>query len=326
MINKTKLAKEFIEEHTVNGICKFSKKKLGELLSHKHKDLFPTPENGRKFVRIATGANGEEHRKQIKNVTEWNGFKLPKPEKNDASRFNVSQKRIGILSDIHFPYYDKVALELAVNYLIKWKPDCIILNGDIIDCYHLSSFVRDRRQRSFKYELDMLKAFFVELRELFPKARIIYKLGNHEERYEKTILCQVPELIDLEYFTFENVIKARDYSIEVVKNKRLIKAGHLNIAHGHEWRASFAAPVNPARGFYLKAKANILAGHCHRTSEHFEQDVNNKIIGSWSVGCLSELNPHYAPYANYNHGFATVEIDGKDFKVDNKKIYNGKIL
>jgi hypothetical protein len=139
-------------------------------------------------------------------------------------------------------------------------------------------------------------------------------------------LAQVPELIELEYFTFQNLIKARDYGIEIVKNKRLIRAGHLNIAHGHEWRSTFAAPVNPARGFYLKAKANILAGHCHRTSEHFEQDVNNKIIGSWSVGCLSELNPHYAPYANYNHGFATVEIDGKDFKVDNKKIYNGKIL
>jgi predicted phosphodiesterase len=326
MINKTKLAKEFIEQHTVKGISKFSKKKLGELLTHKHPDLFNTPEDGRKFIRMATGSSGKGHRKQIKVVTEWNGFQLPKPEKNDASRFIVSQNRIGIIGDIHFPYYDKVALDLAVKYLIKWKPTCLILNGDIIDCYHLSSFERDPRQRSFKYELDMLKAFFVELRELFPEARIVYKLGNHEERYEKKILAQVPELIELEYLTFQNLIKARDYGIEIVKNKRLIRAGHLNIAHGHEWRSSFAAPVNPARGFYLKAKANILAGHCHRTSEHFEQDVNNKIIGSWSVGCLSELNPHYAPYANYNHGFATVEIDGKDFKVDNKKIYNGKIL
>ena len=126
-------------------------------------------------------------------------------------------------------------------------------------------------------------------------------------------------------FTFDNVIKAREHGIEYVGNKRLIKAGHLNIAHGDEFTGG-ASPVNPARGYYLKAKTNIICGHNHRTSNHVERDLNDKIIGAWSTGCLSELSPHFMPINNWNLGFCTVDIDGDEFKVDNLKIINGKIV
>ncbi len=323
--DKLKLAIELIKEKTVDGKSTLSKKKLGEILHQRYPASFKDVENGRSIIRTATGSKGERSRKIVKTRIEWNGFELPEPEKNDYSKLIVKEKRIVILSDIHFPYYDKVALTVATKYAQDYKPDCIILNGDIIDCYQLSNFERDPRQRSFKYELDMLRNFIIQLRDLFPNARIIYKTGNHEARYERTILNRVPELIDLELFSFESVISAKELGIEIVKNKRLMKLGKLNVGHGDEFSKGFVQSVNPARGFFIRAKCNFLGGHHHRTSEHVEQDINGQIVACWSTGCLSELNPHYMPINNFNFGFATVEMDGEDFHVNNLKIINGKI-
>jgi len=324
--SRAKLVTELIKEKSIDGVCTLSKKKLGELLYSRYPTEFKDTEQARYSVRMATGASGKKNRAKIKSRIEWNGFNLPEPEKNDYSKVVINEKRIGILSDIHFPYYDKIALTAAINHLIEFNPDCIILNGDIIDCYQLSNFERDPRQRSFKYELDMLRNFIIQLRDLFPNARIVFKLGNHCERYERIILNRVPELIDLELFTFANVISAKELGIEVITNKRLMKAGHLNIGHGHEFAKGFIQSVNPARGFYLRAKSNFIGGHHHRTSEHVEQDINGKIIASWSMGCLSELNPHYMPINSWNHGFATVEVSGDDFMLRNLKIVKGKVV
>lgn len=326
-MNKTKLAKELIEEKSVDGKCTLSKKKLGEILHQRHPTEFKDAEYGRVAIRRSTGTAGDKMRKQIIYSRTDYEFKLPKPEKNDYRKFIVHGKRIGILSDIHLPYYDEQALQAAIAYLKKWKPDTIILNGDIIDAYHLSRFEKDSRNRSFKYELDMLKEFFNELKRIFKNVHIVFVCGNHESRYEKMILQRIPELVDLGLFSFENVIDARNLGIEVVSSKRLVMAGKLNIGHGHEMPVGIAAPVNPARGFFLKTKANFLGGHFHQHSSHMESDINGKQIGAWSTGCLCDLHPSYMPINKWSHGFATVEVEkGGEFHVDNLKIINGRVV
>ena len=175
----------------------------------------------------------------------------------------------------------------------------------------------------------MLRNFIAQLVETFPKARIVYKEGNHCERYEKKILQRIPEFIDLGWMTLETAIHwEQRYRIEMVKNKRIIKAGHLNILHAHELSKGFTAPVNPARGFFIKTKANTIGGHHHQSSEHIETDLNGTVIGCWSTGCLCELHPYYMPVNRWNHGFATVEIINNkgDFRVKNMKIIKGEIL
>ena len=326
-MTKQQIAIDLIKEKTgKDGKCTVSKSMLAKLLVEKYPTEFYSFEQARKIVRNVTGAGGIKNRKRLKITTEWKGLSLPEPEKNDYSKFLIKEKRIGILSDIHFPYYDKEALNAAIAYLRKWKPDCILLNGDIIDCYAISRWDRDPRARSFKYELDMLRSFVQELRKIWPKARIVLKCGNHSERYEKLILQRVPELVDLELLTFENVISAKELGIDVVKNKRVIVIGKLNVIHGHELPHGIAAPVNPARGFFLKTKANVLGAHHHQSSDHSESDLNGNIIGAWSTGCLCELHPDYAPINKWNHGFATVENFGSDFKVTNLRIIKGKVM
>ena len=54
--------------------------------------------------------------------------------------------------------------------------------------------------------------------------------------------------------------------------------------------------------------------------------MNGKITTTWSLGCLSELHPQYAPLNKWNNGFAIVDIDGRKFDVRNKRILNGEVL
>lgn len=134
------------------------------------------------------------------------------------------------------------------------------------------------------------------------------------------------ELDGVDEFKLEEIIKARAEGIEVISDKKIIKAGDLNIVHGHEFGGSVFSPVNVARGLYLRAKVSAMQGHNHQSSEHTESDMNGNIKTTWSAGCLCELHPAYLPINKWNHGFAMVDIDGDNFEVRNKRIYKGKIL
>ena len=64
-------------------------------------------------------------------------------------------KKIGILSDIHFPYHDLTALTCAIKHLKEQEIDCLYLNGDIQDFYSISRHEKEKDMRDFKREVDM---------------------------------------------------------------------------------------------------------------------------------------------------------------------------
>ncbi len=164
------------------------------------------------------------------------------------------------------------------------------------------------------------------IREAFPGCPIYFKIGNHEERYERYLSFKAPELLGCTDFKLENLLRFGEYGVQLITDKRIIKAGKLSIMHGHEFFGG-GAGVNPARGYFMRAKESVMCGHNHQTSEHTEPTLSGDIITAWSTGCLSELHPMYMPVNKWNLGFAFVEIEGDGtFKVHNKRIFNGKIL
>jgi len=254
--------------------------------------------------------------------------KLPESDYQKCEPFIIpkGQNNILILSDIHFPYQDNKALELAINYGIENKVNAIYLNGDTLDFYQCSRFTKDRRLRDMAGELQMGREFLKLLQDTF-KCPIYFKIGNHEKRYEDYLMIKAPELLGIDDFKLEQLLRFREFGVTLVKDKQMALAGKLPILHGHEWFAGFAPPVNPARGLFMKAKESCVIGHHHRTSEHTEKSLSGKVTVCHSTGCLCGLEPEYAPYNNYNHGFAHVKVN-KDgtYEIDNKKIVNYKIV
>lgn len=231
------------------------------------------------------------------------------------------------ISDIHLPFQSNQALSLALKHGINEQVDTVLLNGDVIDFYAISRFQKVREKRDLANELRTGREFFTTLRKLFKTQTIIFKYGNHEDRWQNYIANNAEDFAGVDDFQLPSVLRLNDIGIAVVSSKTVIHAGHLTILHGHELGKTLFSPVNPARGLYLRARASAVMGHCHQTSEHTGKDIRNKIITCWSQGCLSELNPDYAILNNFNHGFShiTMMSDG-DFSLRNYRIMDNKVI
>lgn len=294
---------------------------------------FKSLEQVRGLVRSYRGEGAKSQKTIIQKRTpeerkQFIARKLPESDYEKCEPFIIpkGQNNILILSDIHFPYQDNKALELAINYGLENNVNAIYLNGDILDMYQASRFVKDRRLRDLAGELEICRQFLKLLQDTF-NCPIYYKIGNHEKRYEDFLMIKAPELLGIDDFKLEQILRFREFGVTLVKDKQMALAGKLPILHGHEWFGGFAPPVNPARGLFLKAKESCLVGHHHRTSEHTEKGLSGKVTVCHSTGCLCGLEPDYAPYNNYNHGFAHVTVkDNGDYEVKNIKIVNYKIV
>lgn len=230
-----------------------------------------------------------------------------------------------LLCDAHLPYHDKSTLALAVRDGRKRGANHIILDGDIIDFYQISKFCTSGKAKSVAEEIRVCRQFLAWLRSAFPKARIVYKKGNHELRMEHYLQTGARELEDLDDLELPRLLRFADHGIEMVEEHQFIYYGHLTILHGHEFRRTFFNPVNPARGAFLRAMACTLVAHHHQSSMHTAQNIRGVLTSCWSVGCSCTLRPKYSPANNWNLGFAALEKDGNSFTVANKHLADGEV-
>lgn len=304
---------------------------MAKLICKQQPKLFPNLNNTWWTIRRIRGAVGERK----KRVANKSLFKPAGWQKNAMPR-TISQKRVPfvidgaqrvlILSDIHIPYHDEIALQAAIEYGKKLKPTIVLLNGDIGDFYGVSRHDKDPR-RELSQELDAIRQFLFWLRKEFPKARIVYKIGNHEDRMERLLRKEAPTLLGVTDFEVPKLLRFDEMGIEVVGSLQLVRLGKLPIYHGHELPQGMSSPVNPARGIWMRVQESLICGHWHRTSEHTESTgLDKKLSSCWSVGCLCDLSPDYAIVNRWNHGFAFVIVeDSGQFEVQNHKIIDGKI-
>ena len=317
---------------------------LARKIYNDNPEVFKDVEHVRSLIRYRKSKSGRYNRSfSSKNYKEYkteNGeeakkagignplYTLPESEAEEWPPYVMPKgaSRVLVLSDIHIPYHDVEALKTAVNYGKEKEANTVLLNGDILDCYALSRWEKDPRKRGFSGELADTRQFLRWLKQELPNAKIYFKLGNHEERYEKFLRIKAPELLDVSEFRLDILLRFGELGIELIDEQRIVQLGKLIVMHGHEFGRSVFSPVNPARGYYMRAKANILAGHNHQTSHHMEKNLKGEVVSAWSTGCLSELHPQYARVNKWNLGFAFVEVfkDGT-FEVDNLAIINGKI-
>lgn len=243
--------------------------------------------------------------------------------------------RLLILSDIHVPYHDPMSLEAAVAYAKKkLKPDIVLFNGDIGDFFTISRWLKNPKQRDLLGEIEAIRSLLAWIAETFPKARLIYKEGNHEERWNHYLWNKAPELFNIAQCQLEHVIRHDNDNkligclerLEWVGDQRPVLGGDLPIFHGHELPRGLTNPVNQARGAFLRTIHTCLTAHGHRTSTHAEPDVFHHEIVTWSQGCLCDLAPEFARVNKWNHGFAFEEaFQDKTFQLQNFRITDGEV-
>ena len=233
-------------------------------------------------------------------------------------------KKIGILSDIHFPYHDLTALTCALKHLKEQEIDCLYLNGDIQDFYSISRHEKEKDMRDFKREVDMNRDFLQKLRDIFRTIPIYYKLGNHENRFARALNVEAEEFAQLADLQFDVFFRLDKLGITMIEDWQGMEMGDLLVGHGHEWYG--AGGINPSQNLLNKTLCNTLIGHVHRTSFTQRKTSMKQFINTYTTGCLTLLSPKYMPFSHHNHGFAIVEINNGKSMVQNIQIREGKII
>jgi predicted phosphodiesterase len=323
----TKTSKREVAEKLCERFPDANNLSLARRLYKEHPGQFTSLETARTMIRHVRGVKGEARRK---NATHPKApgkagqlLAMPPSVAKPWVPFTVENPgRVGIISDLHVPYHSEQAIESAINQLQQDKIDTLLINGDLADWYECSRWEKNPHNRiGFKAEMEAVKQCLAFLRQQFKGVRIIYKAGNHEERWNKFIWNKAPELWDLPALQMNQLLGLEALDIEWVDDQRIIMLGELPILHGHELPKGISSPVNAARGAYMRTKHTVLVGHSHQTSGHCEPNLFHSECFVWSTGCLCDMTPEYARINRWNWGFARADVaKSGSFNVHNYRI------
>jgi predicted phosphodiesterase len=323
----TEAAKRLVAEHPNH-----SARGLARMLVAESKGAL-TLESARTRIRAQFGQSGRKRDRQYATA--------PRPARQPGHRFAMPASKaepwtphdlgvvgkVGILSDIHVPYHDPIALRAAVDHLAEAEIDALVLNGDTADFYTISRWTKDPRKRDLGGELAQIRELLGWIRQTFPEIPILFKNGNHEERWRAWLWQHAPEISAEPEMGLAAWLHLERHGMQLVEDHRPVMLGKLPVLHGHEKGKGISSPVNQARGAFLRLHHTVLEGHGHRTSGHCEPDMWGSEVFCWSTGCLCDLRPEYARINKWNHGFAIVGVhEGGEFDVENLRITaDGKV-
>lgn len=320
-MTRREIIKQAMEQHKAAG-----KLRLAKIIHASHPDVFKSVEIARTSIRYHTSSNGNKNRDTIKvskaglpNVQRKGSlvFALPKSTAEKWEPYNLKATCVAVFGDQHFPKHDVAAIEAAVAHVKQnYEPDAVLLNGDFADAEEFSSWAKSPRGIGVENTLEIVRQGLLYFRHQFPNAKLIYKLGNHEERLERYCWSQAPDLVGLDHISWQGLLtidkelnRIEDLkSIVFVGDQRPVQCGKLPIWHGHELPKGLTNSVNPARGAFLRMIDTAVISHHHRSSSHVEYNWRHEPINCWSIGCLCDMTPGYARINKWNLGHAVVEI------------------
>jgi len=327
---ETKIIVDYIERFPDALIRPLARKIMAE-----NPGIFKEIERVIGTLRYYTGTKGVSNRaslrdnrfmRELKTTSVW---ALPEShsEKRRKIKLPTGMKRLGVFGDVHIPYHDNDALHVMFDKFEDENVDGIYINGDLLDFYALSFHEKDPRKKKFKDEIQAGREFFEYIRHRFPGIPIYFIPGNHENRFERYMRTRAVELLDVDEFRLDILLRAGENRIEYLPFRSRVSFGNLLIEHGD--KIPGAGGVVPARTALMRLKTNVLINHFHKTSESSQRVYStdeSHVINGYSLGCMCELEPEYLEINEWNHGFAILEKDGEIVKVNNYKIENGRII
>lgn len=228
-----------------------------------------------------------------------------------------------VLTDIHIPYQDDAALEAALSWGEQHQPTIITLLGDVIDFYKISRFIKSPKNRSVSEEIKATKQFLTDLRKRFPKARIIFKKGNHEDRMDTYIMSQAAEIYDLVDDLLEIKLGLVDLRIEYKPD--FFRIGKLWHLHGHEKPGGSYNPEYICNVMFNVILDHCIFGHFHRCQTKPFKNISDKVFWCGGLGYLAgEMD--YAKINKWGQGVALIEYDATGhFRPQIRSIVNGEV-
>lgn len=311
---------------------------LARKMHKEHPLMFKKVDNARDALRYIEGKCGGKKRQipRVKNSEYFmeekrttNPYALPEPDSDDLEPYRLPKafNNFILAGDFHIPNHRMPPINAMINYAKENKITKLFINGDLLDNTPFSKWVNEPVTPSdVPRWFDMAKDFLRTLKQTFTE--IYWLEGNHDFWFKRFLMTKAELLFGDKYFHLEERLALNELGVKYIDQKYLVKAGHLNIVHGHILFRGGGSYANAARMLYQKTKANTIASHVHVESSHSEPDLNDKLITTFTTGCMCSLRPDYQPYGGKAcHGFAHIQIKNNgDFNLKNFRIYKGEIM
>lgn len=257
----------------------------------------------------------------------------------------ANAERFVFLTDLHWgyerknrhksPLHDMRALKVALNFVKDFKPDHIILGGDMLDCGAVSHHNRNKPGvvEGFRLIGDAreLKTALIDPLEAMNAKSYTYITGNHED-WLADLTDQIPAL--------EGVVDI-DRLLDLGKRWKVVpqgglhKLGKLVFVHGDQIKGG----EHSAKAAVVAFEKSIRFGH-HHTHQTYTKVAAVDAHGHTGIAvpCLCRKDPQYGegnpnrwsqgflygwangPQGMFSDYVATI-INGKSFI--NGKLYTG---
>ena len=145
------------------------------------------------YTELSEEAFGKAYSSDVARRMFYGAKKVIDAIEEDEERVNKDETRILCISDMHIPFNR----DIKEFFKYKGKVDTLVLNGDIIDNYSMSSFTKMYRL-SLVEELIRARELLIELIEEIKPKKVTVVTGNHEIRLGKKIADKIgSDLLDL---------------------------------------------------------------------------------------------------------------------------------
>jgi predicted phosphodiesterase len=217
-----------------------------------------------------------------------------------------------VLNDIQIPFQDrKVLNKLVLPFIEELRPDGVILNGDVVDCYSISTFDKNPLTKA---------GLSLEIRESQQLMRRLAKVptkiwlgGNHEDRLRR-LVWKNPYLLGsvdaktraklVQVLDFPEMFGLGEHGFEWLPYGGRYMLGKLLVTHGSMVRTHSG---DTARAHLAKYGTSVLIGHTHRGGTSYKTDARGVHV-AYENFCLCSLKPEYAQDPNWQHGFSVVHV------------------
>jgi predicted phosphodiesterase len=244
-------------------------------------------------------------------------------QQEGAKKENPKQKIVQI-NDLHIPFHDKKTIEVFLKFLKDVKIDKLVIAGDLLDFYELSTFDKDpMRKYTIQDEIDKCYDVLKEFKKYCSEIHFIK--GNHENRLKK-FLWKNPSLASIKVLELSKLLNLDTLGIVYHDFEYIYR--NFRFTHGTIVRQESGAT---AKAELLKYGSSMGSGHTHRLGFYIKTDARGT-VGAYEGGCMCELNPEYIQGTpNWQQGFLVYNFDNNRFFcqvvpiLDHKFIYGNKV-
>jgi predicted phosphodiesterase len=224
-----------------------------------------------------------------------------------------------ICGDQHVPWHDKTVHATFLRFLKLYKPDGIIINGDFIDGYSVSKYLKgaidlqlsDRTMITLEKEMIPANNILDDYDMCIPKkCKKVFIYGNHEDRLRKFVGQNLNSILG-NLISPRRLLNLDRRKYEIIENypSGYYELGHLQVAHGSK------ISVNASKGILDEYRHSVVNNHTHTAAITYVGGIGVKQIGICN-GCMCDFNSQGMKYSKntgrWVHSWLTVIVDPVD--------------